>query len=89
MVKPFVKNGVKTSAAGSCTNRKCESFTVISRFCTHIQQEILSASIFRILCLQNCKQTDHKLSWQKSFWRLDIINAVLWYYWYKQRNWSC
>ena len=30
-----------------------------------------------------------RLSWWKSFWRLDIINALLIYSWYERRNWFC
>ena len=41
---------------------------------------MLSTSIFRQFCLKNCKETSDRLSWWKSFWRLDIMNAVNVYY---------
>ena len=44
----------------------------------HIQHEILSANIFRLLCLENCKQTNDRLFQWKSFWRFDIIDVLLW-----------
>ena len=42
----------------------CEYFTVIFYwFSTCIQKQILSASICKQLCLQNCKQTNDNLFW--------------------------
>ena len=44
---------------------------------TCIWKQILPANIFRKLCLKNYKETYDRLSYWKSFWRLDIINALL------------
>ena len=56
---------------------ECEPFTDISiDSLFRYQQKMLSASIFRRLCLKNYKQRNDRLSWWKSFWRLDIISAV-------------
>ena len=56
----------------------------IRTFCSHfywlfacIGKQILLASIFRQLCLQKCDQGNYRLSWWKTFWRLDNIDAVL------------
>ena len=55
-------------------------------FFTCIQQQVLPSSKFRYMCLWNCPQSNDILSWWKSFWRLEIINAVLRQNLYKQKN---
>ena len=46
-------------------------------FLSCILKQILTASIFRQLRLKNYKQTNDRLSWWQSFWRLNIINGAL------------
>ena len=59
---------------------KCSRRWYTMWMCLHfayIQQEILSANIFRQLCLENCRQTNDRLFPWKSFWRFDIILLLL------------
>ena len=57
---------------------ECEFFGDISidSLLVHKNKYYVQVSIFRQLCLQNCKQANDRLSWLQSFQRLDI-NAVL------------
>ena len=55
-----------------------ESFAVISTDSLLVyNNKYYPQSILRQLCSENYKQTNHRLSWWQSFWRLDIINAEL------------
>ena len=68
---------------------ECESFTVISidSLLAYYKKHYLKVYLTNF-ALKNCKQANDRLSDWKSFWRLDIINAVLLKNWYKLRNWS-
>ena len=52
---------------------ECESSTLLILY-LHMKKKY-----YLQVYLDNCtyKQTNDRLSWQQSFWRLDIINAVL------------
>ena len=51
---------------------ECKSSTVICIDSLLVHKKILSATIFR----RFCKQTNGRLSWWKSVWILDLVDAV-------------
>ena len=71
---------------------ECKSFTVISPDSLLVYEN----KYYLLVYWDNCayKMMDKGMVdylndnffWDR--WRIDLINAVLWYNWYKQMNWS-
>ena len=85
----YIKTKIRRYGDKFCTNfrglnvpeddMECGSFTIISiGFFSWLPKQILAACIFRQLCLLNYRQANDRLSCWKTFWRLDLINALFW-----------